>query len=87
MDQDEMEGSRELFLQWALGKTTPVFFALANKKIPLLLILHSATNYVGEFGVEDHHSGEVVELVGERKDTREPMLVLIQPENLKTLSK
>ena len=50
-------------IQWGLGHTSPVLFALADKKRPIVCILHSATKYVGEFGVEAHHDGEIVSFV------------------------
>ena len=62
-EQYEKEGSRELFLQWALEQTRPVFFAFTEKKRPIVHTLHSSMKYAGEFGVEDYHEGEVVVFV------------------------
>ena len=51
MEQYEKEGTREFFLQLAIGNTSPLLFALSEKKRPIVRILHSETKYVGEFGV------------------------------------
>ena len=64
MEQYEKEGYREFFLQWEIGQTPPFFFVLVDNKITIVRILYLATKYVGEFGVEDCHSGEVVAFVG-----------------------
>ena len=53
-----------MFLQWSLGYTSPLLFALIDKKSPIMHILHSETKYVEQFGVKDHNTGEVVTFVG-----------------------
>ena len=64
MEQYAKEGSRDFFLQCVLGQTSQVFFALAENKGPIVRIINSNTNYVGEFGVEDHHERELVAFLG-----------------------
>ena len=64
MEQYAKEGSRELFLQWYLEQTRPELFAHLDKKMPIVCTLLSETKYVGEFGVEDSHAGEVVVFFG-----------------------
>ena len=39
--------------------------------MPIVCTLHSETKYMGEFGVEDCHAGEVVMFVGEGIEQRE----------------
>ena len=70
-----------------IGQTSPVLFALADKKKPIVCILHSSIKYAGEFVVEYHHSGEVVAFVGELTERKETIPVLIQRGNLKTPQK
>ena len=77
MEQYEKEGFRELFLQRVLGQTCPVFSEFDGNKRSIIHILHSGTKYVGEFGVEDHHTWEVVEFVIHPTERREPRPVLI----------
>ena len=76
-----------MFLHWELGKFRLFLFEFTNKKRPIVRILHSATKYTGEFGVEDHHSKEVVALIRDRKERRDPTPVLIQTGNLTTARK
>ena len=47
MDQYEKEGSIYLFIQWALGQTRRLCFALADKKIPIVRIIFSNGEYGG----------------------------------------
>ena len=56
-----------MLFQWAIGKTSPVIFALVYKNRPIVRILYSATKYMRYFGVEDHHTGESVALIRDRK--------------------
>ena len=76
-----------MFTQWELGDTNLVFFVLSDKKIPKVSILHWATNYMGKFGVEDHHVREVVLFVREHTERRYTTPVIINPVNLTMLQK
>ena len=71
-----------MFLQWEIRQTSPVLFSLEDKKRPHMCILHLATKYAGGFGVEDHHAGEVVVFIRDRKGIRGLMPVLTKPGNL-----
>ena len=71
-----------LFFQWELGPTSLVLFVSADKRRTIVCILLSEKKYAGEFGVEDHHVGEVVAFVGYRLERREMTPILIHPRNL-----
>ena len=77
----------ECFLRWALGQTHVVFFAMAYKKRPLVVILHSASNYVQGVGLKYRHAKEVSLFWGERTEQRDLTPLLIQPVNLTTTRK
>ena len=47
MEQPVRDGLRDFFLQWELNQTHTLLFALADKKRPILRILHFASKYVG----------------------------------------
>ena len=64
MEYNKKYGSRDFLLQWELGQKHPIFFELSDKKGYLLRILHSSSEYVGEFGVEYLHYREVVAFFG-----------------------
>ena len=87
MGQYDKEGSRYLLLQWVLGQTSPVFFALADKKRPILRILHSKTKYEGEFGVRYQHAGEMAAFFGSCIEMREPTPVRVHPGKMTTTQK
>ena len=76
-----------MFLQWELERNIPVLFLLENKRRLIVHILKSEMKYAGEFGVEDHHAGEVVPFTRDHTEMRDLTTVLIQPGNLKTLRK
>ena len=50
-------------------------------------IIYSKTKYAGEFVVEDHHTGEVLVFVRDRREIREPTPILIHPGNPTTALK
>ena len=52
--------------------------------MPIVKMLHSATKYAGDFGVDDHHAGEMIEFNGWGTDRRDPTPVLKHPGNLTT---
>ena len=55
-----------------------------DKKVPIVHIINSVINYLEKFGVEDHHSGEVVAFVGEHTERRGPTTILMQSGKLTT---
>ena len=66
-----------MLLWWELGQTSLVFFVLADKKRPIARIIPSCNEECGGVGIEDDHAGEVVAFIGDRKEKREPTLVLV----------
>ena len=67
-----------------IGTETTKSICAGRKKRPLVQLLHSVENYVGEFGLEDHHAGEVMTFIGERMARREATSVILPPSNATT---
>ena len=55
-----------------MGQVLQILFALADKKRPLVRLLHSMAKYVGGVGVQDHYASDVTVFIGERKEARDP---------------